>query len=247
MTDQVTETIFTDTSGNAPVAPATPVVTQPDPTPATFSIPDMVTEFVGEGKKYASAEDALSSIPHAQSHIDRLEEEAKTRDEELAILREQVAKSTALDDVLDSIKSNQDNSGIPPRNELDETKVTSLVNSVLQSNEAQKAAQVNVDSVINKGLEVFGDKADEVFHKAAQDNGLTVDQLNKLSATAPQAVMKLMGIGDKISPIPTKSEGSVNTDTFNTNQPEPNTSSNIMSKVGLTTKDMVEGWRKAKP
>ena len=247
MTDPVNETIFKDTSGNAPAPTVTPVVAQPDPTPATFSIPDTVTEFVGEGKKYASPEEALSSIPHAQTHINRLEEESKTKDEELAILREQVAKSTALDDVLDSIKSNQDNSGIPPQNELDETKVTSLVDSALQRNEAQKVAKGNVNSVVSKGIEVFGDKADEVYHKVAKDNGLSVDQLNKLSATSPQAVMKLMGIGDKISPMPIKSEGSVNTDAFNQNNSEPSESSNIMGKTGLTTAEMVEGFRRAKP
>ena len=247
MTDQVTETIFKDTSGNAPVAPVTPVVTQPDNQSPTFSIPDTVLEYVGEGKKYSSAEDALNSIPHAQTHIARLQEEARVRDEEMATLKEQVAKAVALEDVLNSIKSNQDNSGTPPQNELDETKVTSLVNSVLQSNEAQKRSKENINSVINKGVEIFGDKADEVFHKAAKDNGLTVEQLNKLSATAPQAVMKLMGIGDKSSSMPVKSEGSVNTDAFNTNQPSTNQSSSIMNKIGLTTKDMVEGWRNAKP
>ena len=48
------------------------------------AIPTELAEFVGEGKKYQTVEDALKSIPHAQSHIQKLEEEMKQAREELA-------------------------------------------------------------------------------------------------------------------------------------------------------------------
>ena len=40
-----------------------------------FQIPTEASELVGAGKKYQSVEDALKSVPHAQKHIQTLENE----------------------------------------------------------------------------------------------------------------------------------------------------------------------------
>ena len=34
-------------------------------------LPTEVLDFVGDGKKYSSVEDALKSVPHAQKHIQK--------------------------------------------------------------------------------------------------------------------------------------------------------------------------------
>ncbi len=68
-----------------------------------FQIPTEAADFVGDGKKYNSVEDALKSVPHAQKHIQTLESE-------LAAAREELAKRRTTEELLDEIKS-----GIQPQ------------------------------------------------------------------------------------------------------------------------------------
>ena len=56
---------------------------QKDSPKQEFSIPTEAAEFVGQGIKYQSVEDALSSVPHAQKHIQTLESELAEVKEEL--------------------------------------------------------------------------------------------------------------------------------------------------------------------
>ena len=53
-------------------------------------------EFIGEGKKYDSAEKALASIPHKEAHIVNLENQIR-------VLNEELAKRADLDKVLESL------------------------------------------------------------------------------------------------------------------------------------------------
>src|SRR5512139_770657 len=59
-----TETIFEGAT--------TPVETVVTP---SSQLPQELAELVGDGKKYKSVDDALKSVPHAQKHIQTLEEE----------------------------------------------------------------------------------------------------------------------------------------------------------------------------
>jgi len=77
-------------------APATPTPVEP-PKPTPTAIPDPLKELIGEGKKYATLDKALESIPHAQAHIQRLEEESRQ-------LREQVASAKAVGEVYETVQ-----------------------------------------------------------------------------------------------------------------------------------------------
>ena len=57
---------------------------QQDTQAKPFEIPTEAQALVGEGKKYASAEEALRSVPHAQQHIKTLEEEMAQLKRDLA-------------------------------------------------------------------------------------------------------------------------------------------------------------------
>ena len=199
-----------------------------------FSIPTEAAEFVGQGKKYQSVEDALSSVPHAQKHIQTLESE-------LAEVKEELVKRKTTEDLLDEIKS-----GIVPQDttesvQYNQDNLEQLVNQALENRDVQKTAHHNAKSVAAQFTEKYAEKAEEVYNSIAKENGMTVEQLNSLSATAPGAVLKLSGL-EKSSQGIEKSSGTVNTEALSsTSKDKLGLSARV--KQGASTKDLVDAWK----
>jgi len=201
-----------------------------------FSIPTEAADFVGQGKKYQSVEDALSSVPHAQKHIQTLESE-------LAEVKEELIKRKTTVELLDEIKS-----GIVPQDttepvQFNQDNLEQLVSQTLENREVQKTAHANAKSVSASFMEQYGEKAEEVYNSVAKDNGLTVEQFNSLSATSPDAVLKLAGLEKRPQAVE-KSTGTVNTEAL---ESAPNGKSDLSARVkkGATTKDLVDAWKVA--
>jgi len=210
--------------------PAEPV------TPPAVALPTEVAELVGEGKKYKTAEDALKALPHAQSHIHTLEEEAKQ-------LREELAKRKAAEELLEEFKSTNVLGGnrqeTPQAQQVD---YEQIVASVLAKKEAQTTAQKNISVVVNTFQDAFGDKtkAEEMYNKVAEESGLSVAALNQLAAASPEAVMRLAGITKKQETPAGKVQSTVNPQAFN-EQKTAELSARL--KPGASTRDMVNAWR----
>lgn len=163
-------------------SPAEEVVQKP-----AFTIPTEVVEFVGDGKKYATPEDALKSVPHAQAHIQKLEDEMKT-------LREELEKRKAVEDVISEFKKAATQPETTPQTGVDVSTITQLISQTLEQKEQARKAQQNTQIVIAKLTEKFGEKAEQEYVRIAQENGVPVPMLNALSANSPEAVLKLAGI-----------------------------------------------------
>lgn len=217
--------------------------TNPDAAPAvssepTANIPTEVAEFVGEGKKYKSVEDALKAVPHAQSHIQKLEDEAKQ-------LREELAKRRTAEELLEELRA-----GGVPKEQTQQSQAPSVtaesveqtVAKLLAQKDAQSKAQANVAKVVSAFESSFGDKAkaEEVYNRVASESGLTVQMLNSLAASSPEAVLKLAGLTGKQQAPVGKVQSTVNTESFS----QGNTSE-LSARVpkGATTKDLVNAWR----
>jgi hypothetical protein len=116
-----------------PVETSTNEVQQQDTQAKLFEIPTEAQDLVGEGKKYASAEDALRSVPHAQKHIQTLEAE-------MAELKEELAKRKTTQELLDELKSEtrQPVENTTQEAGLNEDAIMSLVNQTLQRNEQSR-------------------------------------------------------------------------------------------------------------
>lgn len=199
-----------------------------------FKIPTEALDFVGEGKKYKSAEDALKSVPHAQQHISTLEAE-------LAQMKEELTKRRTAEELLDEIKS-----GIQPQQQtesvgIDQDRIMQMVNQTLEQKERQTVAQKNASQVAAKFTENFGSEAETVYNRIAKEAGLTVAQLNNLAATSPSAVLKLSGLDSKPVTVG-KPTSSINTQALNNNKPQE-----ISARVprGASTKDLVSAWKAA--
>ena len=210
---------------------------QKDSPKQEFSIPTEAAEFVGQGKKYQSVEDALSSVPHAQKHIQTLESE-------LAEVKDELTKRKTTKELLDEIKS-----GIVPTEktsqpvQINQDNLEQLVGQALENREVQKEASRRAKSVAARFTEHYGEKAQEVYNSIAKENGLTVEQLNGLSATSPDAVLRLSGLEKRSQGIETSS-GTVNTEALAS---APKDKSNLSARVGTgaTTKDLVDAWKRA--
>ena len=200
-----------------------------------FKIPTEALDFVGEGKKYKSAEDALKSVPHAQEHI-------KTLEEEMAQLKEELTRRKTAEELLDEFKSGvQQTEATPQSVDLNQDTIMNLVNQTLEQREKQTKAQSNAKSVASKFTEQYGSKAEEVYNKLAQDSGLTVEQLNNLSATSPNVVLKLSGLDAKPATVG-KPSSSINTQALGSTKP---TELSARVPKGASTKDMLNAWRAA--
>lgn len=213
--------------------------TPEDIKPATEapSIPQELVELVGEGKKYRSIEDALKSVPHAQSHIKKLEEELKQMQEELT-------KRKTAEELLDSFKSVSPQKEETPPVGLNQDDLVRTVEAVLTKAEQKKTEQTNINSVINTFNQMYGEKGAEMYKKVAEESGLPVTSLNKLAASSPAAVFKLAGIdGKSKESVPGKPSSSVNTQGLPSTQSQQTLSAKLPK--GATTKDLVNAWKNA--
>lgn len=240
MTDQVAETVTPFTQEPAPVA-QDPVaaVAQPAPvTPVTpvsaFKVPDVAQELIGEGRKYASAEDALAALPHAQSHISKLEEE-------MASLREDLSKRKTAEEILDAINKKSPEEATVPQ--FDPSQLDALIENKLSAKEQYAKDTANTTSVANKFRAEFGDEnAEKVYIQKASELGLSVDYMNSLAKTSPEAVFKLCGLKPTTS-TPTRITSSVNSEALQNQAPAIVKPKSVMG--GSTAKDDIAAWRAA--
>jgi hypothetical protein len=218
-------TIFSETTEST--APATS---------PSVSLPQEVQDLVGQGKKYATAEDALRSVPHAQTHI-------KTLEGELQAARDELAKRRTAEELLDEIKSGMKAPETPSGNPITSDTVAQLVEQQLARQAAQQTAAQNARQVVDAIKSSYGDKAEEFYVSLANDSGLSVDALNRLAATSPAAVLRLAGLTTKTQTPPVgRLNSSVNTDHMrDTTQDVSNLSARVGS--GATTKKMVDAWK----
>jgi len=204
-----------------------------DVTPPAPVIPTEVADLVGEGKKYRSVEDALKSVPHAQKHIQTLEEEN-------ARIKAELEKRRTAEELLDEVKSGIQSGVTPSRVEFNQDDVVKTVAQILEQKEAEKQAVANVDTVIGAFTAQFGEKAQEVFRTVATEAGMSLQALNQLSATSPSAVLKLAGLNGKREASPAKTGSSVNTQALAQTQPPGELSARV---TGRSTKDLVNAWK----
>ena len=217
--------------------PASPVAQVVTPNPVD-ELPPEVAELVGEGKKYRTAADALKALPHAQSHIQKIEADN-------AALKAQLESSKAMEELLAEFKQQ----GVQPTGAQQgqpaasqPVDINQAVEAALARKEAQNKAQANADAVIGAFTATFGAEGEARFIQTAQENGMTVATLNALAKTSPEAVLKLAGLKKGTAPTVPHSTPSVNT------QANLNINNEISAKVplvGASTKDVLNAWKNA--
>lgn len=195
--------------------------------------PQAFSDLVGEGKKYATVEAAMASIPHAQTHISKLEQE-------LAQLREEVNKRNTTQQLLDEFKSKMQPSGTTNPKEVSQDEIVKLVEQVVTQTKVKEQAELNSKLVVNKFVELFGqDKAKEQFKKLSQETGLPLSELNALASKSPSALFKLAGIGTSQTNTPAKTSSDYHP---GSSAPASPIKANV---TGNSSKDLLDAWRRA--
>ena len=200
-------------------------------------IPTELTELVGEGKKYKTMEDALKSIPHAQTHIATLEQE-------LADLKKRQESTQSIEGMLKQMLQAQQGTGQNSNQNPEPPKVdpSAIVNEVLQQlkqSTEQEQMQANLQKANQAMQEQFGDTASTVLKQRAEALGVSVDFLKSTASRSPQAFLELVGVKPKTTQ---SRQGDVNTLTLNQGQPAP-----VHKPVmyGASTEDVISAWRRA--
>lgn len=230
-----TENIF-----SADQAPVTPPVVPAPAAPEAPAIPQELTEYVGQGKKYASLTEVYKAFPHSQQHISTLEADNARMKEELA--RRKTAEEL-LQDIQNGIGTTQ-SQATPAPQVAPLPDISSIVRQEMEHARLVDEAKQNQSVVVSEFTKKFGDKAKTQFEQIAKDLGIPVDELNKLAAKSPKAVMKLAGIAEPMAPTRSGTlQSDINTQALSQIQ-QP--SDNIRVSLNGSAKDDAAAMRKAR-
>lgn len=183
------------------------------------TIPEGLEELIGDGKKYKSVEDALKSVPHAQSHIANLERQ-------LEEMREDLGKRMSAEEVLKKIQEGRkEDEGTPAESQFDPDALKNLVKETYAEMSQEEKKQHNIQVANDKMKEVYGDKAVEVLKTKAQELGVDVSFLQSTAEKSPSAFYNLIGLSSKQETVnQARTNSSVNTESVsNSSGVEPYT------------------------
>ncbi len=150
-----------------------------------------LTDLVGEGKKYATEQEALASVPNAQVHISNVETEN-------ADLRRQVEElstnSTSLETVLEAIQQRTTPAETSQTSEsVDAGSLQQMVEQVVDNRSVQSREQANIVAADRLAQEAFGEDAQATVRAKAVELGVTVDFLMNTAKASPGAFAKMVG------------------------------------------------------
>jgi hypothetical protein len=188
-------------------------------------------------QKYNNLEDALKALQHSQEFIPSLQTQLSEREQQLQAARAEAARIEQLENTLKTL-TEQRNTQSPPASGVSESRIAELVQAQLTQVQQQQAQAANQRTVAEKLAATFGDKAEEIYNNKAAENGMTVEAFNRLAATSPQAVLKLVGATSEAAPSATPTASSINTTGF---QPKPDSFVKRNDKslsFGTTTQDL---------
>jgi len=222
---------------------ATPEQT-PAPTSAFTDQLGMIKNESGE-QKYDNVTKALDALAHSQTYIPQLKSEAEAKDVEIARLTEELNKRSSVEDVVSKLTAQQAQPETTPQvSGLNEQEVLNLVQN-FSAQQHQQSAELSNEKIVSDSLfSKFGDKTSEVVASKAAELGMSVEGLQKLSQSSPQAALQLFQV-QGVTHAPKTTMGSVNIPPTMLQEDvlQPPTKSLLR---GASTKDQVEYIRKIK-
>lgn len=196
--------------------------------------------------KYTSLEEAFKGLANAQQYIPQLKTELTAKEQELAQLREELAKRQSVEEVVSKLTTAQQQqpqattSGV-----IDEQGIEALISSKLSAFEQQKVQQTNVEFVQGELVKLYGEKTKELVAAKASELGMSVEELGSMAATKPKAVLSWFAQAPQQSTT-SVTTSSVNTSKFQQAPQEPvgRPSSSLLS--GASMQSQMEYMRKLK-
>lgn len=153
--------------------------------------------------KYKDVQTALNALKASQEFIPSLKQEKETLEEEVGRLREELSKRSAIQDVVDNLRKppaqeEKPNVDTPTQPSLSQEQIKQLleefVPQILDQRQEQTLSQKNVLAVDQKLKEFYGDKVEENVRAKAESLGLSIQDLEALSAKSPASALELLGV-----------------------------------------------------
>lgn len=185
MPPEVTPTVDPFDPSAQPITPATvstsTVPVTPEPTVDPF------LGLVGEGKKFSTPTDLAQSKINSDQFISQLQTEN-------AGLREDLAKSTGVDEVLNQLKAQQTTTPVTTPEPVSQEALSKLVQDEIQSQAVVTQQEANLKVSIDAITSRYGDKVGEAIEEVAGKVGMTMLQLKEIAQSAPKAFQTIMGL-----------------------------------------------------
>ena len=160
-------------------------------------------------QKYNDIPKALDALAHSQQFIPQLKGEVASKDAEIVALREELNKRAAVEDVVDKLTAQQAQPESTPQvSGMNEQEVLNLVQNFSAQQQQQSVAVNNEKQVSDALFTQYGEKTQEVVSSKAAELGMTVEALQSLSQTSPQAALQLFG--SSVQPQTKATTGSIN-------------------------------------
>ncbi len=172
------------------------------------NVPEFLAEYVGDDKKYKSVEDALQSVPNAQAHIDKLEQELaelRGNNRNMEQLESDIEKKL-LERMAEATPSKPDVPAVEPQQYADPAPVIEVddvatkVKSMLDQEQTEKLQMQQQKSVVQAAIGAWGSDAERTLYSKAKEFGMSPQEIDAMSATNPKAALKILGI-ESVKPV----------------------------------------------
>ena len=194
------------------------------------------------GDRNFNKDDAVNKITNADSFIEQLKAEGKTKDDELAQLRAQIDQSTKLDDAL--ARMNSQGTGETPNQEAPTSAIDiealkkdllGTLSETLSKKEQDNLSQKNQETSISAAQAVYGDSYESKLREKAKQLGMSDADIITEASANPIKFKSLFGLDKQNQTSPSPSFGS--------NAPRNNNEAPVLKLGGFSTTDKVNNLK----
>lgn len=182
---------------NSPAVTTPPAEKQDIPSASNYA--DLLSQIKNERgeQKYATLEEAIKGLANAQEYIPQVKSQLSEKDAELERLRAELEKRKTVEEVIASLKPQQPEERVveptsQPSQGLNEETVRELVQRQYLQQKAAEVQQTNITKVRQALVSKYGDKAKEMTEARVSELGMSMDMLNNLCASSPDAALALL-------------------------------------------------------
>ena len=153
--------------------------------------------------KYKDVQTALEALKSSQEYIPSLKQEKETLAQELERLKEELTRHSKLDEVFDKLQQppaqeenpivEQEKSSALTQEQVQEM-LEQFVPQLLEKRQSESTQQKNIQTVDQKLKEFYGDKVEDAVRTKAESLGLSIQDLEALSAKSPNSALELLGV-----------------------------------------------------
>ncbi len=177
----------------------------PEDMPVVDQSKNYLTELVGDGKKFKSAEELARGKYEADLYVKSLEKKMDELRSDYLKVSEDASSRAKLEDLIGQLESKQqphisnDNpvKDVKQMPVIDSKEIESLVSNKIQEYELTKRQQENFNVVRNRLKEQFGDNFQNALKQQIADLGLSEEDINALAKKSPSALFKTLGMEQK--------------------------------------------------